>query len=147
MNIKVIYHSKTGNTKKVAEAIAASIGVIAEPISDDIKFGTLDILFIGDGVYGGKADSKTEMFIKKLSAKNVKAAVVFGTFGGMTKAITSMKELLREQGVNVIDKSFGCRAKSWLILNRKHPDEQDLKAAKEFACNLVQEIKNISNIK
>ena len=72
---------------------------------------------------------------------NVKFAVVFGTFGGMNKAISSMKDLLSKQGVNVIDKSFGCKGAAWLVLNRKHPNEEDLEAAKEFARSIVQEIK------
>ena len=145
MNIKVIYHSKTGNTKKIAEAIAESIGASVEPISKNIKVDTLDILFIGGGVYFGRADSTTETFIKKLSAENVKNAVVFGTFGGMNKAILSMKDLLRKQGINVIDRSFGCKGAVLLLLNlvnRKHPNEEDLEAAKEFAIGVVQDIKN-----
>lgn len=145
MNIKVIYHSKTGNTKKVAEAIAKSISASVEPISENTKVETLDILFIGGGVYWGKVDSTIETFIKKLSAKNVKNAVVFGTFGGMNKAILSMQDLLRKQGINVIDKSFGCKGAVLFTLNlvnHNHPNEEDLKAAKKFANGVVQDIKN-----
>lgn len=141
-----MYHSKTGNTRKIAEAIAEAVGASVEPISENINLNPLDILFIGDGVYGGKVDSKTEKFIKTLNAKKVKNAIVFGTYGGMNKAITSMKELLMEQGINVIDKSFGCRGGAWLLLNRNHPNDQDLAAAKEFAQTAVNEIKNTMNI-
>ena len=37
MNIKVVYHSESGSTKKVAEAIAAAVDVSAEPITEDMK--------------------------------------------------------------------------------------------------------------
>jgi flavodoxin len=51
MDIKVLYHSTTGNTKKVAEAIAAEAGVIAQPLTEASGSTSTDILFIGDGVY------------------------------------------------------------------------------------------------
>jgi len=140
MNIKVVYHTMTGNTKKVAEAISEAVGVPAEPVSESTVSGAIDILFIGDGVYGSKADNKTVSFIKSLSADKVRHAAVFGTYGGQKKAITHMKELLKQQGINVVDESFGCKGKSWWIINRKHPDAQDLNTAKEFAKGVLAKL-------
>ena len=64
MNIKVVYHSRTGNTKKIAEAIAESVSASVETISENIKVDAIDILFLGDGVYAGKIDSTTETLLK-----------------------------------------------------------------------------------
>ncbi|MHB1394576.1 MAG: flavodoxin family protein, partial [Clostridia bacterium] len=125
MNIKVMYHSKTGNTKKLAESMAGALGTSAEQISPNSLVEPIDMLFIGDGVYMGGPDSVTASFIKTLNGRLVKNAAVFGTFGGQKKAITIMKELLKKQGINVLDESFGCRGKSWAILNRKHPSSDD----------------------
>jgi flavodoxin len=133
MKVKVLYHSKTGNTKKVAEAIGKAVGTVAVQITDKINFDSADLLFIGDGVYGMKPNKATAAFIKTLDPNKVKNVAVFGTYGGQKKAIILMKELLKNQGINVIEESFGCKGKSWFILNRNHPDANDLDNAQQFA--------------
>ena len=47
MNIAVRYYTKTGNTKRLAEAIANAVGVEALPISVPIT-EHVDILFLGN---------------------------------------------------------------------------------------------------
>lgn len=132
MNIKVMYHSKTGNTEKLAESMAGALGIAAETISGISITEPVDMLFIGDGVYGGRPDRATVSFIRTLNGNLVKNAAVFGTYGGQKKAIAAIKKLLKEQGVNVLDESFGCRGKAWAVFNRKHPNAGDLDAAKAF---------------
>jgi flavodoxin I len=139
MNIKVMYHSQTGNTKKVANAIAEAAGASAEPISEGAGLTGADILFIGDGVYGGKPDAKTRDFINSLEPGKVKYAAVFGTYGGQKKFIEDMKESLKTKGIKVSSESFGCKGKAWFIFNRRHPDEQELKMAQEFAKRIIKE--------
>ena len=46
MNIQVRFLSKSGNTKKVADAISKEVGVPAESIAKGIS-GSTDILFLG----------------------------------------------------------------------------------------------------
>ncbi len=141
MNVKVMYHSKTGNTKKLAESMAGALGIAAEEITENSLVvpidEPIDMLFIGDGVYAGRPDRVTASFIRTLNGSLVKNAAVFGTYGGQKKGITIMKELLRKQGINAVDESFGCRGKCWAIFNRKHPSEEDLQAAKTFAKELT----------
>lgn len=141
MNFKVVYHSKTGNTKKIAGSISKAAGTIAETIPEKIFIKPVDMLFIGDGIYAGKADIKTENFIKTLNGDIVKNAAVFGTYGGQNKAIIRMKELLKKQGINVMEETFGCKGKCWMFFNRKHPDAQELKAAHEFTKRILKKIK------
>jgi flavodoxin len=138
MKVKVMYHSKTGNTKKVAEAIAKAVGTTAVQITEKIKFDSADVLFIGDGVYGAKPNKVTEEFIKTLDSNKVKKVAVFGTYGGQKKAIIVMKELLKKQRINVIEESFGCKGRSWFILNPTHPDVNDLNAAQQFAKKITE---------
>jgi flavodoxin len=141
MNIRVKYHSTTGNTKKVAEAISETAGVQAEQILENSTVEAVDLLFIGDGIYAGKTNINTVNFIKTLNSDKVKNAAVFGTYGGQEKAIVGMKELLKAQGINVMEESFGCRGKAWFFLNRKHPDSQELANAKKFADNILNKLK------
>jgi flavodoxin len=143
MNIKVVYHSRTGNTKKIADTIASELNISAEPVSADLHLDKVDLLFIGDGVYAGKADSKTMNFIKALDVNKVKNAAVFGTYGGMDKAITSMKESLNNQGIHLVDESFACKGQAWLVANRNHPNAEDFTAAKDFAHNVVKQVEKV----
>lgn len=136
MDIKVVYHSQTGNTKKIADAIAEEAGIRAEKVSD-CKSVAADVLFIGDGIYAAKPNKATVEFIRKLDAGKVKKVAVFGTFGGQKKAIELMQELLKKQGINVVEESFGCRGKAWFFLNRAHPNVQDLLEAKEFTKRVI----------
>lgn len=46
MKIAVRYYTKTGNTKRMAEAVAKAVGVEALPISTPIT-EPVDILFLG----------------------------------------------------------------------------------------------------
>jgi flavodoxin len=140
MNIKVKYHSMSGNTKKVAEAVAEVVGVDAENIGGSSIAEPIDMLFIGDGVYGGKPDISTVNFIKTLDSNMVKSAAVFGTYGVQKKGIEIMKELLEEQGIKVSEESFGCKGKCWAIMNRKHPSAEELLDAKEFAKVVLNEL-------
>ena len=50
MKIAVRYYTKTGNTKRLAEAIAKEVGVEALPISTPIA-EPVDILFLGNSYY------------------------------------------------------------------------------------------------
>ena len=56
MNIQVVYHSKMGNTKKLAESIASTFQVKATSIENAAASLShpIDLLFIGDGIYFGK---------------------------------------------------------------------------------------------
>ena len=75
MNIQVRYLSKSGNTKKVAEAIAEEVGIIAQSITEkDSK--DIDILFLGGAIYWAGVDSELKKFILGLD-KSVKKVAIF----------------------------------------------------------------------
>ena len=136
-----MYHSRKGNTKKIAEAIAQSVNERAEAIPPAYPCENVGLLFLGAGIYGGKMDKKMEDFIKTLNSSRVKNAVVFGTSGGQDAVIKRMQTLLREQGVNVLDETFMCKGKFFLFFNRSHPNSEDLNNAVEFAKKAVEKVK------
>ena len=142
MEIKVVYHSSTGNTEKLARAIADMLNIQAEHIGkDDISFSDkVDLLFIGDGIYWNGAHRKTKNFITKLNPENIKNAAVFGTYGNQFKIGDILKELLSKRGINVAGTPFTCKGKSVGTKNQGHPDENDLKMACEYAKNIIAEI-------
>lgn len=137
MKIGVMFHSLTGNTKKIAEAIAEQAGVQAESIAEDSCVQDVDLLFIGDGIYAGKPHAATQKLLSSIHAGNVAHVAIFGTYGGQKKAIEQMKATLKKQGVDVFDASFGCKGRAWLVANRAHPSEEDIAQAKQFAKQMI----------
>lgn len=142
MNIKVVYHSSTGNTEKLACAIAEALNTIAEPIGkEQISFSDpVDLLFIGDGIYFGKANKRILTFIDRLDPKMIRNVAVFATYGGQVKIGTDIKKLLQNKSLKVVGEPFTCKGQSWLFLNHSHPNETDIKKAREFAYNTVIKI-------
>ena len=51
MNIKIVYHSQTGNTKVIAQAIAEEIGVPAEEVTSKPEISGVDLLFAGGCIH------------------------------------------------------------------------------------------------
>ncbi|MCD7755306.1 MAG: flavodoxin family protein, partial [Firmicutes bacterium] len=64
--VAVRYFSKSGNTKKLADEIAKTVGCKAEQIPSPIE-GNIDILFIGASVYWGGISSEVKDYIQTLN--------------------------------------------------------------------------------
>ena len=82
MKIAVRYQSRGGNTKAVAEAIAKEAGVTAETITVPVS-DTVDVLFIGGGLYKWGIDSTLKNYLENLDPAIVKSVAAFSTGGGM----------------------------------------------------------------
>ncbi len=136
MNIEVRYLSKSGNTKKVADAIAEELGVTAKPITFDLPANT-DILFLGGAVYAAGIDKKLKSFIQSLAGK-AKQTVVFSTAAILPSAYPQMKKLLEAEGISVTKDEFHCRGE-FMKLHGGHPNADDLAKAKQFARKYVKE--------
>lgn len=143
MKIKVMYYSRGGNTKKVADAIAQTFNQTAESVPPAYPLDNVKLLFLGSAVYGNKIDSKMEEFIRTLTDRHVKNVALFGTSGnsGNEAGAKMMKELFQGKGINVIEESFFCDGQYFLFFNRKHPSAEELKNAQEFAEKIADRIK------
>ena len=129
---RVVYVSKGGNTKKLADAIARGAGVSAVPVEQLTVLEATDILFIGASIYAGSIDGKLRKFLEGIKPSQVKRAVVFGTSAGKKTALPEVKSILEANGVAVFEDEFHCKG-SFLLVNRGRPDEEDLKQAEAFA--------------
>lgn len=136
MSTAVIYHSVTGNTRKVANAIAEALSCTAQPVKEYPLDSTADVMFIGGAVYGGKLDPVMDSFLQALTPQKVKRVVLFSTSIKESKALGLMKELLGKQGITVVDESYLCKGK-FLFLNIGHPKKAELEQAKAFAKTAV----------
>lgn len=138
MTIAVRYHSRSGNTKKVAEAIGKAVGVKAETCSISLD-NPVDILFIGGAVYAGGVDSSLHTFIHSLDKSKVSEAVIFSTAALKPSAYSTIKKLLEQKGIKVSDKEFHCRGQ-FTVIHRGRPNDADLKMAAGFAKSVADRI-------
>jgi len=135
MRVRVVYQSTTGNTKKVAEAIARAASCAAEPASTATVSESVDMLFLGASIHAKDIDPSVKKFIEGLDPALVKQVTAFNT-GFEEKAVGIIKDLLTKRGLTVTDKRYFCRGK-FLFFNRSHPDARDLTRAEEFARSVL----------
>ena len=134
---QVLFYSRGGNTRKLADAIAGELGVKAA----DVKAASLDkeagVIFLGSGCYGGKPGEDMMKFISANDFTGRKVAL-FGTSasrGG--KELQAMEEALKQKGANVLGK-YECGGQFLVIVRRGHPNDADLANAKKFAREMAK---------
>ena len=116
---EVIYYSLTGNTKKVAEAIAAELDVVAEDVKTKDRLAEDSFVFLGAGLYGPLRAWGLRRFIDRNDFRGRKVAL-FGTSGeGKGKEVGALEEAVAAKGAEVAG-SFFCRGR-FLFLKRDHP--------------------------
>ena len=138
MEIAVRYHTRSGNTKKVADAIGQEAGVKAENLRAPM-IGSIDLLFLGSAVYGFDLDEDVKQYISSLSPDRVKSVLLFGTSAIVKNGNEKMAALLREHEINVLDQDFHCHG-AFAVMHRGHPSEADLKKAAAFARTAIDRL-------
>ena len=94
MKSLVVYFSKGGKTRKVAEAISLEIGCEAVYVAKETPDASgLELLIVGSGNYGGMPDKTVQDFLDNLQPNGNCKAAVFATAGGPEpKCIYVMEE-------------------------------------------------------
>ena len=136
MKFAVRYYTKTGNTKKLAQAIADAVGVEALPISVPVS-EPVDILFLGNSYYAFTIDPEVRDFIRSLDKKKVGGIVNFGSAAMLNSTYKKVKAEADKVGVPMVEKEFHCRGE-FKGLHKGRPNEADLAAAAAFAKTLIR---------
>lgn len=139
MNIEVRYVSRSGNTKKLADAIAKAAGVRAKDCSVPIT-EPVDLLFLGGSMYWGGVDKRLKQFIEGLDPAKVKRAAAFGTAALKAEPDKETEKLIRNKGIALSGESFHCRGE-FKAMHKGRPDSDDLGRAEIFALAALKEIK------
>jgi len=135
MKIAVRYYTKTGNTKKLAEAIAKAVGVQALPISAPVT-EPVDVLFLGNSYYAFTIDKEVKDFVASLKKDCVGRIVNFGTAALLNSTYRKVKAEADKAGIPMDEREFHCRGE-FKGLHKGKPDEVDLKAAADFAKKIL----------
>lgn len=134
MKIAIRYYTKTGNTKKLAEAISQVVNVEAktvdEPLTEDV-----DVLFLGSAVYAAGIDGKVKEFIKNIDV-NVGEVVNFSSAALIESTYSQVKKEVEAKGIKMSENEFHCRG-AFKFVHRGRPNENDLKNVQEFAKGII----------
>ena len=135
MKIAVRYYSKTGNTKKLAEAVAKAVGAEALPISVPVE-EPVDVLFLGNSYYAFSIDPEVRDFIRSLDSGKIGRIVNFGSAAMLNSTWKKVKAEADKAGIVMDEREFHCKGE-FKGIHKGKPDEDDLKAAAAFAKKII----------
>ena len=137
MKIAVRYYTKTGNTKRLAEAVAEAVGAQALPITSPIE-APVDILFLGNSYYAFSIDPEVREFIRKLDKSKVGRIVNFGSAAMLNSTYKKVKAEADKAGIPMDEREFHCKGE-FKGIHKGRPNAEDLAAAAAFAKNIASE--------
>ena len=135
MKYAVRYYTKTGNTKKLAEAVAGALGVEALPISEPVT-EPVDILFLGNSYYAFSIDPEVRKFIQSLDKEKVGSIANFGSAAMLRSTYKKEKAEADKVGIPMQEKEFHCRGE-FKGVHKGRPNEVDVASAVAFAKSFV----------
>ena len=113
MNACIVYSSCTGNTRKVAEALADTSGLPCFPVRIAPEPDDFDILALGFWVRKGLPDARALRYMERVRGKHV---FFFGTLGAWPhsdharRCMAATHEILQAGGNTVVD-GFLCQGR------------------------------------
>jgi flavodoxin len=135
MKIAVRYYSRTGNTKKLADAIADEIGVQSKLVTDGLEEDT-EVLFLGSALYALALDKHMVEFIDSLEGRNIKV-YCFSTTALLPSSYGTLKKALNKVGIEPEKKDFHCRGR-FGALHSSMPDQKAIKAVRKYAKEIIR---------
>ena len=138
MKTAVRYFSRSGNTKKLADAVAAAAGTTAESIEKDLP-EKADIVFLGNSLYAGKYDPAVEAFLNR-NADKIGLLVSFGSSASGKTTLKKLTAYAETKRIRVCDKAYNCPG-HFLFLHKDRPNENDCKEAAAFATKILESCK------
>ena len=136
MNISVRYYTRSGNTRKLAEAIAAAVGAEAADLQSDLT-EKADLLFLGSSLYAGSFDPAVADFLTR-NGKNIGKLVCFGSSASGRSTFEKVRKFASEQGISLAEAHFDCPG-HFLFLHQDRPNDRDLAEAAAFAEKVCRE--------
>lgn len=113
MKVCIIYSSCTGNTRKVAEAMAETSGVPCFAVRNAPAPDDFDLLALGFWVRKGQPDARAQRYMERVRGKHV---FFFGTLGAWpdsdhARRCLAATHALIEAGGNTVVDGFLCQGR------------------------------------
>ncbi len=98
----IVYSSKTGNTKQIAESMYSAIADLGDlkSIDDEIEWEIYDVIFLGYSVEYGMPNKKAREFLAKLQGKSIVLFQTLGVEAMGEHAMISLANAVRYLGSN-----------------------------------------------
>lgn len=136
MQIALTYLTKTGHSKKIAEAIGKELGIKACNIKEGPELNDVDLLFIVGGIYGGKSLPELIAFVETLdNSKAKKVALITSCMSKVNKQ-DEVRAALVKKNIDVVADEFICQG-SFLFFGLGHPNKEDMANAVAYAKKLA----------
>ena len=136
MKYAVRFYTKTGNTERLAEAIAKELGVEAQPISVPV-LEKVDILFLGNSYYAFNIDPEVRDFVRSLDKNKVGKIVNFGSAAMLNSTYKKVKAEADKVGIPMLEQEFHCRGE-FKGVHKGRPNAEDLQDAAVFAREIMK---------
>ena len=130
MKIAVRYYTKTGNTKKLAEAVAKAVGAEARPLSEPIA-EPVDLLFLGNSYYAFSIDPEVRIFVASLDKEKIGKIVNFGSAAMLNSTYKKVKKEADKVGIAMDEKEFHCKGE-FKGIHKGRPNQDDIAEAVRF---------------
>ena len=133
----VLYSTKGGNTKKVAEQIASELNCPLKEVTKDLDVSTIslhdfDMVFIGTGIYRNLPNENLIHFLESAEFGNQQFAL-FLTWLRLRKGdkdvFDRIDKILETKGKKLLSNYFECQGD----YPNGHPDERDFDGARKWA--------------
>lgn len=134
---QVLFYSRGGHTRKIADAIASEIGVPAADLKNVSIDPAAKIVFLGTGCYGGAPGEDLLKFVEAQDFRGRKVATFSTSGGGAGKELDVLDGALRQKGASVLGR-FTCKGQFIFFVGRGHPNVADVEGAKKFARAMVK---------
>lgn len=136
MNVAIRYYSRSGNTKKLAEAAGQAVSVHLEDVSVPLT-EKADVVFLGCSYYAFDIDEAVKTFIIE-NKENIGKIVCFGTSAMMKSMKKPVKKVCEPYGIVVAEEEFHCRGQ-FGKLHKGRPNGDDMEALSAFVKKIITE--------
>jgi flavorubredoxin len=140
--ILVVYYSHTGNTEKMAEAIAEGARTIQDAevelkrYESPWRLGDFDAILVGAPTYHHNMTSKTKKFFEEVAFHNInlkdKIGAAFGSYGWSGEAPRMALEIMKNKfNMHVIEPP---------LLIKYTPNQTGLEKCREFGKKIAEKL-------
>ena len=136
MKYAVRFYTRSGNTKKLADAVAKTVSVEAKDVTAPLD-EKVDILFLGCSYYAFDVDEAVKKFIVE-NKDNIGKIVCFGTSAMMKSMKKPVSKVADTVGVAVAHEEFHCRGQFGKI-HKHRPNVADLEEISAFTKKIMSE--------
>ena len=136
MQVAVRYFTRSGNTKRLAMAVAEAVGVQAQDLSVPLE-ERVDLLFLGCSCYAFGIDPAVQAYLLDNRDK-IGRLVCVGTSAMMRSLRGPLSRAAKRAQIPLDEREFHCRGQ----FHKAHPgrpNEKDLERAACFATQLLAE--------